>query len=236
MREMGVKQTLNGIYSSLYSHFGPQHWWPSVDMVSGKSSKRKGGPLEIAVGAILTQNTSWKNVEKAIANIKTAGLMSAKKLYSLTHDELASLIKPSGYYNIKAKRLRAFLKLVCEGYGGSLRRLFKLETKRMREVLLSVSGIGEETADSIILYAAGKPTFVIDAYTRRILSRHGLCPAKATYAYLKELFESNLSQDAAMFNEYHALLVRLGNTYCHARKPLCNGCPLEFMSNRNLSI
>ncbi len=156
-------------------------------------------------------------------------MLSPRKLYSLPERKLAALIRPSGYYNIKARRLRAFLTLLCEKYGGSLKRMFRLPLEEMREELISVKGIGEETADSIILYAAEKPTFVVDAYTRRILSRHGLCMPTVSYAGLKEIFESNLAPDAGLYNEYHALLVRLGNTYCRARAPQCDECPLNHL-------
>ena len=203
------------IYSRLYARFGPQGWWP------GRT------PFEIAVGAILTQNTNWSNVEKAIANLRKAGVLSPRKLFALPEKKLAALIRPSGYYNVKAKRLRAFLTLLCKNYGGSLRRMFRLPPEELRGKLLAVKGIGEETADSIILYAAGKPTFVVDTYTRRILSRHGLCEPNAAYAEIKRFFESRLKPDAALFNEFHALLVRLGNTLCRPRKPLCDRCPLQ---------
>lgn len=210
-RKLDIKKT----YGILYRHFGRQHWWPGDT------------PFEIAVGAILTQNTNWSNVEKAIGNLKRAGVSSPRKMYRLREKKLAELIRSSGYYNVKAKRLRAFLAMLCDKYGGSLKRLFRLPLVDLREVLLSVNGIGEETADSIILYAAGKPTFVVDAYTRRILTRHGSCKPDASYAEIKRLFESKLRPDVGLFNEYHALLVRLGKTLCRPRKPVCVECPLE---------
>lgn len=202
------------MYSRLFEHFGPQGWWPG------------GTAFEVTVGAILTQNTNWGNVEKAIANLKAAKLLSPRKLYALPERRLAALIRPSGYYNIKAKRLRALLKMLCEKYGGSLKRVFRLPLAGLREELLSVNGIGEETADSIVLYAAEKPTFVVDAYTRRILSRHGLCQPGAAYSEVKQIFESKLKPDVKLYNEYHALLVRLGKMLCRARNPLCDKCPL----------
>jgi endonuclease-3 related protein len=201
-------------YSILFRHFGPQHWWPADT------------PFEITIGAILTQNTNWGNVERAIANLKTARVLSPRKLYALPEKKLAGLIRSSGYYNVKAKRLRAFLSVLCEKYGGSLKRLFRLPPAQLREELLSINGIGEETADSIMLYAAEKPTFVVDTYTRRILSRHGICSPKASYAEMKEIFESQLEPDEKIFNEYHALLVRLGKELCRPRNPLCVECPL----------
>ena len=206
---------LKYMYSQMLDRFGPQDWWPGST------------PFEVAVGAILTQNTNWSNVEKAIANLKAAKLLSPRKLYTLPENKLARLIRPSGYFNVKAKRLRAFLALLCEKYNGSLRRLFRLEPAELREELLSVNGIGEETADSIILYAAEKPTFVVDAYTRRILSRHGMCAPKASYGEIKRIFESRLEPDVILFNEYHALFVRLGKTLCRPRTPLCDQCPLQ---------
>jgi endonuclease-3 related protein len=212
---MKKKLSLRKIYSRLYARFGPQGWWP------GKT------PFEISVGAILTQNTNWANVEKAVANLKAARVLSPRKLYALTERQLAELIRPSGYYNVKARRLRAFLSLLCEKYGASLKRMFRLPLEELRQELLSVNGIGEETADSIILYAAEKPTFVIDAYTRRILSRHGFCEPKATYAEIKMIFESALKPDVQLYNEFHALFVRLGKTLCRPRNPFCNQCPLD---------
>jgi endonuclease-3 related protein len=209
-RKLRIRET----YSILYRRFGPQHWWPGDT------------PFEITVGAILTQNTNWGNVERAIANLKMARVLSPRKLYALPEKKLAGLIRPSGYFNVKAKRLRAFLSLLCGKYRGSLKRLFRLPLAELRAELLSVNGIGEETADSIILYAAEKPTFVVDAYTRRILSRHGLCRPKAGYAEVKEVFESQLEPDVEIFNEYHALLVRLGKELCRSRNPLCVQCPL----------
>jgi len=212
---MKRKLDLARTYKILYRHFGPQHWWPG------------DSPFEIAVGAILTQNTNWSNVEKAIANLKAADVFSPRKMYRLPEKKLAALIRPSGYYNVKARRLRAFLAMLCEEYGGSLKRLFRLPLEGLRDVLLSVKGIGEETADSIILYAAGKPTFVVDAYTRRILARHGLCRPDAGYSEVKHIFESKLEPDTILFNEYHALLVSTGKTYCRPRNPVCIECPLQ---------
>jgi len=211
---MKPKLLVQNTYSILYRHFGPQHWWPGDT------------PFEITVGAILTQNTNWGNVEKAISNLKRAVVLRPRKLYALPEKKLAGLIRPSGYFNIKAKRLRAFLTLLCNRYGGSLKRMFRLPLQELREELLSINGIGEETADSIILYAADKPTFVVDAYTRRILSRHGLCSPDAGYAAVKDIFESRLKPDVKMFNEYHALLVRLGKVFCRPRNPFCAECPL----------
>lgn len=210
------RQTLMEIYERLIARFGPQHWWP------GQTT------LEIIVGAILTQNTSWSNVEKAIANLRTAGLLDAEKLYQTPPDALAELIRPAGYFNVKTKRLRAFLTYLVEKYGGNLEKIGSLGKDHLREEFLGISGIGPETADSICLYAFAKPQFVIDAYTARILGRHRLIEPGADYDQIKWLFESALPQDVAIYNEYHALLVRLGKDYCRP-KPQCEGCPLNDM-------
>jgi len=207
------KKVLTEIYDTLYRAFGPQHWWPGET------------PFEIAVGAILTQNTNWGNVEKAINNIKRQKALNARLLYEMPHKHLALLIKPAGYFNIKAKRLKDFLGFLINHYGGSMKKMEAEDTQILRERLLKVNGIGEETADSILLYALGKPVFVIDAYTKRVLQRHKLIPDKATYHEIQELFHKNLPKDTALFNEYHALFVRLGKEYCKP-KPKCEGCPL----------
>jgi endonuclease-3 related protein len=178
------------------------------------------------VGAILTQNTNWQNVEKAIGNLKAKKVLSAKALYRLPVSKLASLIKPSGYFNIKAGRLRHFLSFLVVQNGGSLKRVFSGNLADVRKKLLEVKGIGPETADSMILYAAGLPTFVIDAYTKRIFSRLGLCEKDVTYHDLQTFFMKNLPSDAAYYNEYHALLVMLGKHFCKP-KPFCGGCPME---------
>jgi endonuclease-3 related protein len=203
------------VYQRLYDAFGPQHWWPGDT------------PFEIMVGAVLTQNTNWKNVERAIANLRQADLLEPKALYATPLEELEELIRPAGYYRIKARRLRNLLELVVKRYGGSLEKMFASDPAALREQLLAVRGIGPETADSILLYAGGIPVFVIDAYTYRIFARHGWVEPDADYHRLQEYFHSQLADDAAMFNEYHALLVRLGKHYCHKRRPRCPGCPLE---------
>ena len=212
---MNTPKTLKEIYDKLLTRFGPQHWWPGET------------PFEVIIGAILTQNTNWSNVEKAIHNLKDAGLLSPEGLHKCALPRLATLIKPSGYFNVKAKRLKNFIDWLFESYEGDLTRLFVLETSILRAELLTVKGIGPETADSIVLYAAGKPTFVCDAYTYRIMLRHRFIPEETGYDELKALFEDTLPRDAKLFNEYHALLVRLGKTYCKKTKPLCPECPLE---------
>ena len=180
------------------------------------------------VGAILTQSTSWQNVEKAIANLRKHKVLTAPKLYSLPDKKLAGLIRSAGYYNIKAKRLKSFLKFFINNYGGSIRRIAKVDLAVLREELLSVKGIGPETADSILLYALNKPVFVIDSYTKRIFSRHKLLPADASYADAQTFFMSGLKKDVKLFNEYHALLVALAKACCSKSRPKCSLCPLDF--------
>jgi endonuclease-3 related protein len=178
------------------------------------------------VGAILTQNTNWQNVEKAIRNLRKAELLDAHKLYRLPHRRLAQLIRPSGYFNIKARRLKNFLKFYIENYKANVLKMRAQDTGRLREELLSVNGIGQETADSILLYALDKPVFVVDAYTKRICSRHGLLCEGASYQDTQKLFTQNLKNDVQLFNEYHALLVRLGKDFCLKSRPRCRMCPL----------
>jgi endonuclease-3 related protein len=213
-KNLSEKRTLTQIYNVLYRHFGPQHWWP------GDTA------FEVAVGAILTQNTNWGNVERAIANMKAEKALNADTLHKMPHKKLASLIKPAGYFNVKAKRLKSFLDFLCNDFKGSMKRMKKPDAVPLRDNLLSVHGIGPETADSILLYALNKPVFVIDAYTKRVMSRHGLASENASYHGLQELFHKNLPRDVELFNEYHALFVMVGKDYCKP-KPKCSGCPLE---------
>ncbi len=209
----GTGAALLAVYRLLYREYGPQHWWPAET------------PLEMAVGAILTQSAAWTNVEKAMGNLKSAGALSVAALREVPLDELARLVYPSGYYNVKARKVRAFVDWLAAGYGGDLERLFALDAGAMRRELLSVYGIGEETADSIILYGARRPVFVIDAYTRRIVARLGLAPGEGTYAAFQSLFMEGLPRDEALFGEYHALLVRHGKGACR-KSPACAGCCL----------
>jgi endonuclease-3 related protein len=194
--------------------FGPQHWWP------GES------PFEIIVGAVLVQNTAWRNVERAITNLRDAGVMEPHALHALPPAELAELIRPAGYYQVKTKRLRNLLKFIIDEYDGSLEAMFSTSLGTLREQLLSVHGIGPETADAILLYAGGLPTFVVDTYAHRILARHGWIGYDADYHEIKDLFEATLPADAALFNEYHALLVRIGKDYCRRSIARCETCPL----------
>ncbi len=207
-------QRLMEMYNRLKDHFGPQHWWPGDTR------------LEIIVGAVLTQNTNWKNVERAIANLKDQGLLSIQALASATVPQLAQAIRPAGYYNIKARRLKNLIDFIVSRQGGDLSFLLKEALGPLRKGLLGVKGVGPETADSILLYGADRPVFVVDAYTHRILYRHGMAGEQATYNELQTLFVDHLPDDPALFNEFHALIVRTGKDYCRKR-PLCKVCPLE---------
>ncbi len=202
------------IYSRLFSTFGRQHWWPG------------DGPFEVMVGAILTQNTNWGNVESAIKNLKRAKALTPAAIHEMSHERLAGLIRPAGYFNIKAKRLKAFIEFFINRYSGRVSRMRKVDTETLRRELLSVNGIGPETADSMLLYALERPVFVIDAYTKRVLSRHGVMDGSESYERFQELFHAALPRDVQLFNEYHALLVRLGKDFCKP-KPRCEGCPLS---------
>ena len=202
------------MFAALSNHFGPQHWWPAQT------------ELEVIVGAVLTQNTNWKNVEKALVNLKEKDLLSIHHLHALPVAELAQLIRPAGYYNIKAKRLKNLIDFIAERYHSDLTGLLDEETESLRQGLLSVNGIGPETADSILLYAAHRPIFVVDAYTHRILSRHGMTDEQNDYHQLQALFMNHLPDDPSLFNEFHALIVMTGKEYCR-RKPLCHLCPLQ---------
>ena len=205
------------IYQRLYAHFGSQHWWPHS----------RGGAFEIIVGAILTQNTAWTNVEKALANLRRARRLTPRALHRAPIARLARLIRPSGYYNLKAKKLKAFTRFLFAEHHGRLAHLFALDSARLREELLAVYGIGPETADSIILYAARQPIFVVDAYTRRVFARLGLARAEVSYDEWQALFMRNLPHAELMFNEYHALIVALGKHICQKRAPHCGECPLR---------
>ena len=216
---MNNSNILLDIYDRLFKSFGKQHWWPGDT------------DFEIIVGAILTQNTNWGNVEKAIKNLKEAKVFTPRKLYEIDIQELAELIRPSGYFNVKAKRLKHFIEWLFLKYNGSLPKMFKQDCVTLREELLSINGIGRETADSILLYAAQKPTFVIDAYTKRVLVRHELIPEEYEYEEMKAFFEENLPEDVSLYNEYHALLVRVGKYYCKPKEQ-CEECPLKDINRR----
>lgn len=213
MSQPAIAQRLMEIYRLLFAHYGPQHWWPAA------------GPFEVMIGALLTQSAAWKNVEKALNNLISRGALSPHALRQLSQEELARLIYPSGYYNAKATKIKSLVHWLGEHYNDNLDKLFASDLPLLREELLSVHGIGEETADSIILYAAKKPIFVIDAYTRRIIRRLGLEPSTSSYTAVQQLFMQHLPHDEPLFNEYHALFVRHGKETCK-RHPLCAKCCL----------
>ena len=209
------EEVLKEMYKRMYEALGPQGWWPGET------------PFEVCVGAILTQNTNWQNVERAINNLKKRDLLSPQALYELPEGILAELIRPAGYYRVKARRLKNFIRFLVEDFEGDLAKLFALPLEEARQALLKVSGIGPETADSILLYAGEKPTFVIDAYTWRILLRHGLATEDMGYEDLREMFMRHLPEDPALYNEYHALLVAVGKNFCRPQNPRCEDCPLK---------
>ncbi|HEV2340181.1 MAG TPA: hypothetical protein VGS15_00105 [Candidatus Acidoferrales bacterium] len=198
----------------LAGKLGPQHWWPAET------------PFEVIVGAILTQNTSWKNVEAAIANLKREKLLSPLAIEKVSVPRLERLIRSSGYFRQKAKKLKAFVRFLRLEYGGALKRMFRTPTAELREKLLGVHGIGPETADSILLYAARKEVFVVDAYTKRILSRHGWTEEDVDYEEMRSLVENNLPRDVSLYNEFHAQFVQVGKNWCRPRDPRCSECPL----------
>lgn len=229
---------IHTIYNILLKSLGPQNWWPTTlegqlhPTYHGKRPLTEKQLFEICIGAILTQNTAWKNVEKAITNLNKSNLIDVNKINSVNEKRLASLIKSSGYYNQKAKKLKHFSNFLIKNYGSNLETFLSKDITPLREELLSIKGIGPETADSIILYASEKPIFVIDAYTKRIFSRLGFCKPAVSYDELQNLFHKNLQKNHNMFNEYHALLVELGKNYCR-KKPLCSKCPLTKLCKNN---
>jgi len=201
------------MFDMLLAHYGPQHWWPGET------------PFEVIVGAILTQNTSWTNVEKAIANLRDDDALTPGALHRLPVERLAELIRPAGYFNIKSARLRHFLDWLVERFDGDLDAMFACRLHALREELLSVKGIGPETADSILLYAGQMPTFVVDTYTGRVMTRHELIDEDVGYEDLKAFCEDHIPADVAFYNEFHALLVNVGKDFCRP-KPKCSACPL----------
>lgn len=214
-----MPEIVNSIYKKLYSYFGPQHWWPAETA------------FEVMLGAILTQNTAWTNVEKAILCLKKKKLLNPWKLKKAPLKKIAACIVPAGYYNIKAKRLKEFLKYFFKNYQADIRKMSLVSQAALREELLAVNGIGPETADSILLYALNKPVFVVDAYTKRIFSRHNLIKEDASYNEAQEFFLKRLKESAQLFNQYHALLVKLGKDFCLKNKPRCQICPLKLKIN-----
>ncbi len=214
MPQTATGRRLLSLYRHLFRYFGPQRWWPARSR------------FEVIVGAILTQNTAWINVEKAITALRAARLLDPRKIDNMPQEQLATLIRPAGYYNMKAERLKHVTRFLLTRYGGSVRRMGRTGLSELREELLGISGVGEETADSILLYAGDRPIFVVDAYTRRVLERHGLIAENTRYGEIQRLFMTHLPTDAPLFNEYHALLVAVGKTYCR-RTPQCDSCPLR---------
>jgi len=212
---MQPRELLLEMYRWLSDELGPTGWWPART------------PFEVAVGAILTQNTAWRNVEKSITNIRKNNLLSARSLAAVPVQRLAPLIRPSGYFRLKSQRLKNFVDFLQHEYAGSMAKMAREPADNLREELLGVTGIGPETADSILLYALGKPVFVVDAYTRRILSRHGIVVVEQMdYEELRSFFEENLPCDLTLFKEFHALLVIAGSRFCK-KNALCNECPLR---------
>jgi endonuclease III related protein len=205
---------LGEYYETLYNALGPQHWWPARTA------------FEVIVGAILTQSTAWTNVERAITNLKREKMLTPSALERIPAGRLAQLVRPSGYFRQKARKLKAFVRFLRQTYGGSLARMFRAPTPELREKLLAVHGIGPETADSILLYAGGHAVFVVDAYTKRVLQRHGWAEARTKYEEMQTLFEKQVPRDAQRFNEFHALLVQVGKNWCRPREARCDGCPL----------
>ncbi|MBI2901384.1 MAG: endonuclease III domain-containing protein [Planctomycetes bacterium] len=211
---MASPKDLPRYYRALLKHYGPRHWWPAET------------PFEVMVGAILTQNTAWTNVEKAIHNLKAAGMLEPRPIAEADAATLARLIRPAGYFNVKARRLQDFVRWFVERWRGDVRIMRLVPPERMREELLDVKGIGPETADSILLYALEHPVFVVDAYTFRVLHRHGFVGEEATYDEMKEIFEGTVPRDAALFNDFHAQIVNVGKDFCRAT-PRCEKCPLR---------
>lgn len=203
------------VYNRLYSSLGPQHWWPAET------------PFEVMIGAILTQNTNWANVEKAIRNLKRNKLLYPQGIHRASNNRLALLIKPAGYFNVKTRRLKSFLKYFIGTYQADIKKMSAVNWVKLREELLSVNGIGPETADSILLYAFNKPVFVVDAYTRRIFLRHGYIKQGSSYDNVQNFFMSRLEPNAKLFNEYHALIVKTAKEFCLKNNPRCGLCPLS---------
>ena len=209
-----VRERIYKLFEYLYEYYGPQSWWPADDA------------FECVVGAILTQNTSWKNVELAIKNLKANKVLNIRNISLISVEDLSQLIRPSGYYNQKAVVLKDFVNFVNDSFDGRLENMLSVNTKVLRQQLLSVKGIGPETADSILLYAFGKPVFIADKYTYRIFYRHGIIPKNSSYENISKIFMENLKMDSTFFNEYHALIVKLGKNHC-GKKANCYKCPLE---------
>jgi endonuclease-3 related protein len=219
---MGCREDLLKIYEHLYGYFGDLHWWPA------------DSPFEVMVGAILTQNTAWTNVEKAISRLKVKKLLSPAALLRIDEEILAGIIRPSGYYHVKAKRLKSLVRFIFDEYSGNIDTMCMEDLRVLRDKLLNVRGVGPETADSIMLYACRKPVFISDAYTKRILRRHRVIPSDADGAKIRTLFMTNLPHNASLFNQFHALLVHTGKIFCRKR-PKCDLCPLRFLMTADVT-
>ena len=217
---MNTRKRLLKIFEVLLRTFGKRHWWPGET------------PLEVMVGAVLTQNTSWKNVEKAIASMKASGIMNIRILNEIDEGKLAGIIRSAGFFNIKSKRLKNLMKVLCEEFNGTIDNLKSIDTIILRSLLLGTNGLGPETVDSILLYALDRPVFVVDAYTKRFLKNHGLYTDAGDYHQIQDYFQKNLPSDVYLFNEYHALIVALSQSYCR-KMPLCDDCPLKYDLQRN---
>ena len=217
-----TRETLEEIYRRLQGHYGPQDWWPG------------DSPFEVMVGAVLTQAAAWSNVERAIANLKAAGALSPQAIRRLPLEELAALVRPSGYFNAKARKLKALAEFLGRRFQDDIAAMARQDMEGLRRELLSVYGVGPETADDILLYALDMPAFVVDAYTVRVMSRLGLAPPRGRYEDYQALFTRRLPRDAALYQEYHALFVRHGKERCR-RRPLCGGCPLLDMCPTGLA-
>jgi endonuclease-3 related protein len=211
-------------YEAMSSALGPMRWWPART------------PFEVIVGAILTQSTAWGNVELAIDNLRAARMLSPSAIARISISRLAALVRPSGYFRQKAKKLKAFVRFLQEDYSGSLKRMFQTPTAELREQLLSVHGVGPETADSILLYAGNHPVFVVDAYTHRIFERHGIVGGKPDYERVRTFFEASIPSDPALFNEFHALIVNTGKNWCRKSAPRCEACPLRHFLPENFAL
>ncbi len=213
-------EMLKELYQKLWDAFGPQGWWPGET------------PFEVIIGAILTQNTNWRNVAQVLDGLKDEGLLDPRALQEMPEEELARRLKPSGYFNIKTRRVKSFLDFFAQRFHNSPAEMARVDLGALRAELLKVKGIGPETADSILLYALHKPAFVVDAYTHRVLSRHSLAPESCSYDELQGLFMENLPSDVPLYQEFHALLVRVGKEFCRP-KPRCSACPLhEWRTSR----
>jgi endonuclease III related protein len=211
---MDKEKRLQRIFNTLLERFGKRDWWPGET------------PFEVIVGAVLTQNTSWKNVEKAISSMKDRGVLDMERLRTVEESELAGIIRSAGFFNIKARRLKNLINALHDRFDGSLAAMKEMDLTRLRPFLLQVNGLGPETVDSILLYALDKPVFVVDAYTKRFLSHHGLYGESSDYHDVQRYFLESLPADMYLFNEFHALIVVLCQTYCR-KKPLCEACPLK---------